>query len=475
MTCDGDAQGLRSKVDEGGYRIAYWTDEGGDRSDACGGASWRCSRLCFMTVLHLDDDGKMGTGRALDANKLFILDYHDIYLPFLERINAQENRKSYATRTIFFLTTMGTLKPIAIELSLPPIDTHIPSKQVLTPPVDATTNWLWKLGKAHVCSNDNGVHQLVHHWLRIHACMEPFIIATHRHLSSMHPIFKLLSLHMKHALAVNTTARESLICVEGIIESSFSPGKYSTEMISAAYRDWWRFDLEALPADLIRRGMADPDETKPHGLRLLIEDYPYANDGLLIWSAIEELVHTYLNHYYPDEDNVISDTELQSWYSEAINVGHADIREATWWPKLNSPDKLAEILTILIWTASAQHAALNFGQYHYGGYVPNRPPLMKKLIPQQYDNEYATFMADPQGYFLESLPNLFESTKYMAVVDIISAHSHEEEYLGEIYKHMVARRNVDPKLRNRCGGRCSTLRAAHTNFETWGYWERCTK
>ncbi|KAI7749445.1 hypothetical protein M8C21_029126, partial [Ambrosia artemisiifolia] len=419
----------------------------------------------------------MSVQQALDENKLFILDCHDIYLPFLEKINAQEDRKSYATRTIFFLTTMGTLKPIAIELSLPPNDANIPSKQVLTPPVDATTNWLWGLGKAHVCSNDNGVHQLVHHWLRVHACMEPFIIATHRHLSTMHPIFKLLSHHMEHALAINAMARENLISANGIIECGFSPGKYSTEMISAAYRDWWRFDLEGLPADLIRRGMAVPDETKPHGLRLLIEDYPYANDGLLIWSAIQELVHTYINHYYPDENAIISDIELQSWYSEAINVGHADLREADWWPKLSNPDNLTEILTILIWTASAQHAALNFGQYHYGAYVPNRPPLMQKLIPQQHDHEYASFLADPQGYFLASLPSLFDSTKYMAVIDIISAHSHEEEYIGDIkdaytrwpgepdiidafYKFTVNvkkieneihRRNVDPRLRNRCG------------------------
>ncbi|PWA94617.1 lipoxygenase [Artemisia annua] len=42
-----------------------------------------------------------------------------------------------------------------------------------------------------------------------------------------------------------------------------------------------RFDLEDLPADLRQRRMAVPDETKSHGLRLLIEDYPYANDGYL--------------------------------------------------------------------------------------------------------------------------------------------------------------------------------------------------
>lgn len=98
--------------------------------------------------------------QALEENKLFILDYHDIFLSFLNKINALDDRKAYATRTIFFLTSVGTLKPIAIELSL----SDSASKQVLTPPIDATTSWLWQLGKAHVCSNDAGVHQLVHHW-----------------------------------------------------------------------------------------------------------------------------------------------------------------------------------------------------------------------------------------------------------------------------------------------------------------------
>ncbi|GMY37371.1 linoleate 13S-lipoxygenase 3-1, chloroplastic-like [Fagus crenata] len=110
---------------------------------------------------HLDG---MSVQQAIEEDKLFILDFHDMYLPFLNQINSLDDQKSYGTRTIFLLTSMGTLKPIAIELSLPPVDSNSPSKQVLTPPVDATTNWLWQLGKAHVCSNDSGVHQLVHHW-----------------------------------------------------------------------------------------------------------------------------------------------------------------------------------------------------------------------------------------------------------------------------------------------------------------------
>jgi len=107
--------------------------------------------------------------------KLFILDYHDAYLPFLNGMNAQEDRKAYATRTILFLTPLGTLKPIVIELSLSEGES---SKQVLTPPLDATSHWLWQIAKAHVCSNDAGVHQLVHHWYITPQTFIPCICST---------------------------------------------------------------------------------------------------------------------------------------------------------------------------------------------------------------------------------------------------------------------------------------------------------
>ncbi|RYR36021.1 hypothetical protein Ahy_A10g051084 isoform C [Arachis hypogaea] len=425
-------------------------------------------------ISHLDG---MSVQQAIEEKKLFILDYHDAYMPFLKGINAQEDRKAYATRTILYLTRMGTLKPIAIELSLPEGEhQQQQSKQVLTPPLDATSYWLWQLAKAHVCSNDAGVHQLVHHWLRTHACMEPFIIAAHRQMSVTHPIFKLLKPHMKCTLQINALAREALINGGGIIESDFSSGRYSTEIVSAAYKDWWRFDMEALPADLIRRGLAEPDRTQPHGIKLTIEDYPYANDGLLIWFALERMVRTYVNYYYHNGLMVRSDNELQGWYNEAINVGHGDHAHATWWPTLATPRDLISVLTTLIWIASVQHSAVNFGQYPLGGYVPMRPPLVKKLLPKEGDPEYKEFLEDPEGFLCSSLPDMFQTTKFLAVLNILSQHPEDEEYIGQrrdlsdwigdpkiieafydfsielkrIEKE-IEKRNKDHNLRNRCG------------------------
>lgn len=222
--------------------------------------------------------------------------------------------------------------------------------------------------------------------------------------------------------------------------------------------------------------MAVPDPTQPHGLKLIIEDYPYAQDGLLIWSAIENWVRSYVNRYYPNSSLICNDKELQAWYAESVNVGHADLKHAEWWPTLNNVDTLVSILTTIIWLASAQHAALNFGQYPYGGYVPNRPPLVRRLIPEENDTEYASFVADPQKYFLSAMPSLLQATKFMAVIDTLSTHSPDEEYLGERQQPSIwsgdaeivesfcgfsaemrqiekeiDRRNKDPSLRNRCG------------------------
>lgn len=89
--------------------------------------------------------------------------------------------------------------------------------------------------------------------LRTHCVTEPYVIATNRQLSEMHPINKLLHPHFRYTMEINALAREALINADGTIETSFSPGKYSIEISSAAYALEWRFDTQALPADLIRR------------------------------------------------------------------------------------------------------------------------------------------------------------------------------------------------------------------------------
>jgi len=88
--------------------------------------------------------------------------------------------------------------------------------------------------------------------LNTHASVEPFIIATNRNLSVVHPIHKLLLPHYRNTMNINANARNMLINAGGIIESTYLFGSYSMELSSDVYKDWV-FPDQGLPNDLIKR------------------------------------------------------------------------------------------------------------------------------------------------------------------------------------------------------------------------------
>ncbi|XP_061370342.1 linoleate 9S-lipoxygenase-like [Gastrolobium bilobum] len=375
--------------------------------------------------------GGLTVEQAIQNNKLFILDHHDPLFPYLRRINATET-KAYATRTIFFLKNDGTLKPLAIELSKPHPqgDSFGPVSNVYLPADQGVESYIWLLAKAYVVVNDSCYHQLVSHWLNTHAVVEPFVIATNRHLSVVHPIHKLLLPHYRDTMNINSLARNVLVNAEGIIESTFLWGGYALEMSAVAYKDWV-FTEQGLPADLIKRGVAVEDSASPHGIRLLIEDYPYAADGLEIWDAIKSWVQEYVAFYYNSDATIAQDSELQAFWKELVEVGHGDKKDEPWWPKLQTREELVESCTILIWTASALHAAVNFGQYPYGGYILNRPTLSRRFMPELGSPEYDELAKNPEKVYLKTITAKNETLTDLTIIEVLSRHASDEFYLGQ--------------------------------------------
>ena len=78
------------------------------------------------------------------------------------------------------------------------------------------------------------------------------MIATHRHLSVLHPIHKLLIPHFKDTMFINALARQVLVNAGGIIEDTHFQSKYAMELSSYIYKDW-NFVEQALPMDLTKR------------------------------------------------------------------------------------------------------------------------------------------------------------------------------------------------------------------------------
>jgi linoleate 9S-lipoxygenase len=104
--------------------------------------------------------------QAQDGYRLYVLDHHDRFMPFLIDVNNLEGNFVYATRTLFFLRGDGRLAPLAIELSEPRVqgDLTTVKSTVYTPASTGVEAWIWQLAKAYVAVNDSGWPQLVSHW-----------------------------------------------------------------------------------------------------------------------------------------------------------------------------------------------------------------------------------------------------------------------------------------------------------------------
>ncbi|KVI01726.1 Lipase/lipooxygenase, PLAT/LH2 [Cynara cardunculus var. scolymus] len=344
---------------------------------------------------------------AIKSSRLFILDHHDSLMPYVRRINATPT-KIYATRTLLFLQKDGTLKPLAIELSLP----HPEGDQ------------LGAISKVYTPA-EHGVEEL-----NTHAVIEPFVIATNRQLSVLHPIHKLLQPHFRDTMNINAFARQILIDGGGFLEQTVFPGRYAMEMSSFIYKDWVLTD-QALPVDLVKRGMAIEDSNSTNGIRLTVEDYPYAVDGLEIWSAIKTWVEDYCSFYYKNDNMVQNDTELQSWWKELREEGHGDKKDEPWWPKMDSCHNLMDMCTTIIWVASALHASVNFGQYAYAGYLPNRPTLSRRLMPEPNTPEYEELKENPDNVFLKTITAQLQALIGVSLIELLSRHPSDEVYLGQ--------------------------------------------
>ncbi|KAL2937415.1 Linoleate 13S-lipoxygenase 2-1 chloroplastic [Bienertia sinuspersici] len=185
---------------------------------------------------------------ALKEKRLFLIDYYDVFMLYVKKVREIKGTTLYASRTLFILDDDQSLRPMAIELTRPPMDGKPQWKQVYTPETSATRYWVWMLARlmhlpmtlattnlsvTALLTCNHQVLPLI--MLRTHCCTEPYIIATHRQLSSMHPIYRLLHPYFRYTIEINAHARQNLINAGGIIERTFSPQKYSMEMSSVIY------------------------------------------------------------------------------------------------------------------------------------------------------------------------------------------------------------------------------------------------
>ncbi|MEO9601196.1 lipoxygenase family protein [Parasphingorhabdus sp.] len=258
----------------------------------------------------------------------------------------------YQPMALFAVPPGGaSLKPVAIQCGQD--SSQYP---IMTPSAAASEKWGWEMAKFVVQVSDINYHELFVHLAGTHLVSEAIAVATRRNLANVHPLWSLLVPHFEGTLFINNMAAKTLINKGGPIDAFFGGTITSSQLAAVQARLSFDFYKKMTPVDFAERKVADPNK---------LADYPYRDDALLVWNAIQDWVKQYIDIYYADDDAVTGDTELAQWASSIALEGHIDGFKA-----ITSRAQLVEVCTMIIFTASAQHAAVNFPQRSIMTFIP---------------------------------------------------------------------------------------------------------
>ncbi|TMM50085.1 hypothetical protein FEV51_02510 [Qipengyuania marisflavi] len=212
---------------------------------------------------------------ALADGRLFQCDYKD--LSAIAEIGTTNGVQKYLARPVALFAVppqSEVLVPVAIRC-----EPDNPACPVVTPTNSTAGQWGWQMAKFFVQVADGNYHELFAHLARTHLVIEGVAVAAHRHLANQHPIWALLVPHFEGTMFINDAAANSLIVANGPIDHIFAGTIESNQQAAATARLDFDFALKMLPTDLEARGV---------GVTSALADYPYRDDGLLVWQAIHD-------------------------------------------------------------------------------------------------------------------------------------------------------------------------------------------
>ncbi|KAJ3611109.1 hypothetical protein NHX12_021125 [Muraenolepis orangiensis] len=334
--------------------------------------------------------GGMSLAEELKSGNIFLCDYK--ILDGLQG-NVVNGKQQYLMAPLVLLhQTKKNLKPIAIQLTQKPSGDY----PIFFP---NSADYDWSLAKMYVKSADFNDHQLNFHLVRSHLLAEVFSVSLLRNLPMVHPLYKY-----------------------------FACGGEAMDML-----------MQRATESITYTSLCIRDDIKERGLET-VANYYYRDDGIQMWDIINRFVHGVLSYYYKQDSDVKRDTELQTWVADIFEHGFL-LRTESGMPKdFNTVEELVKYVTMVIFTVSAQHSAVNTGQFDYCSWMPNSPMSIQQLPP-------TTTGASDHDRIMNSLPDINATVNVMAVLWVLSNQSSDFVPLGQFpeehFSEMIPCRHIE--------------------------------
>lgn len=355
------------------YVLKHWTDDAEFCRQLLQGVNPTQITLCDQTTKIPGGLKKLtAQGKSVDEliaeKRLFILDYEELH-----GMPRYRDMVVYAPIALIYNENLGNGETRLNMLGFQLTRKFDGTDEVFTPQNDKPNRY--KLAKFHLTCADNQYHQFIQHLGMAHLAMEPFAIAHHNCLEGGHPIGKVLKPHFHDTIGINYLARQTLVSpIIPFTDRTFSLGTAGSLWLFLKSYKKWTFNKMSFPSQLKARGF---DENGSDG----VKDYFYRDDGFKIWNFYGAYFADVVNAAYKDDKAVLADAAIQAWAKELSDPKQGAIKEFP--ASIATKAQLADILTTIVFNCSAQHSAVNFSQYPYVSYVPNRPDSMFLPMPEE--------------------------------------------------------------------------------------------
>ncbi|RZA27460.1 MAG: lipoxygenase [Proteobacteria bacterium] len=306
----------------------------------------------FQSIPQLAGDD---LSQAMREGRVYYVDYA-IMKDLENGSHPQQPKYMFAPIAAFALPRGGgPLLPFAIQTG------QNPQGRTIYTPMD---KWSWKIARSTVQAATNAHSAIISHLSLTHIVMEPVALCLYRNLSPKHPVYALLQPHIENTLIINNSAFKTLVGPNQFVDRMLGSTIDSNyDLIRSTRRDF-DFKAQYLPNKLSRNKTLD---------NTTLSLYPYRDDGLLLWNEIYRWVSKYLSYYYPTEKDLAMDLEIQAWAFEIGSDTMGQVRGFASGSGVGSIQELIETVTMIIFTAGPQHAAVNFAQKSDMAYVPSAP------------------------------------------------------------------------------------------------------
>lgn len=347
-----------------------------------------------LTALTPAVQAQMGNNPAIftptDSSSLFFMVNYSQLIPFSQLLPYPFSPTWYVPAPIVILEFVASSATWNARGIL--VDQAVSSPQIIAN--DGTNGIPWQFAKLCVQAADWNCHEVGNHLTLTHLVTETFIVLTHANLPANHPIFQLLMPHSYATLPLNDDARTQL--VPQYINGSLSA--FNTRDLfafAASTFSNWDFQAHYVPTDLANRGVNVLPQSS----------YEYAATASASWTCISNYVGSVLNALNavdPTKPFVTSDAYLAQWGS-AIRQSIRNFPDFV--HAANPTASLRDALTMIIFTATHQHAAVNYFQAKYMQWVPGFPGMLTSPPPADITTvtNLLPYYTPPQAAQLQTL------------------------------------------------------------------------